>query len=134
MLKQENLDILKRLEAAESRSEEMSESVSMTTKPLLRQLEQLQLSLSHKTNFYLRQEEIMTEKIADLQAKLENITESNRSLSEENANLKSRSSVLESKLKTKEENNLKTDEVYSLLKEENKKLINDNKRYIVLAH
>lgn len=120
------MDLLKRLEAAESRSEEMSESVSQATKPLLRQLEQVQSSLSHKTSLYMRQEEMMTEKIADLQAKLESISETNRSLGEENANLKSRCSVLETKINAKNTDRKKLDETIESLKEQNKKLTEEN--------
>ncbi|XP_008212995.1 TATA element modulatory factor isoform X2 [Nasonia vitripennis] len=125
-LKQENMDLLKRLEAAESRSEEMSESVSQATKPLLRQLEQVQSSLSHKTSLYMRQEEMMTEKIADLQAKLESISEMNRSLGEENTNLKSRCSVLEMKINAKTADHKKLDETLESLKEQNKNLAEEN--------
>lgn len=120
------MDLLKRLEAAESRNEAMSESVSQATKPLLRQLEQLQSSLSHKTSLYLRQEEMMSEKIADLQAKYETINETNRMFGEENTNLKSRCSVLESKINAKEGDKRKMEEMCESVKEENKKLIEEN--------
>lgn len=126
MLKQENSVLLKRLEAIESRNEEMSESMSQATKPLLRQIEQLQISLSHKTNFYLRQEEVMSEKIADLQTKLETISETSRALSEENVNLKSRCSVLETKLSAKEAERKKLEETYEGLRENNVKMEQEN--------
>ncbi|KAJ8664856.1 hypothetical protein QAD02_006518 [Eretmocerus hayati] len=125
--KQEKLELLKRLESAESRSEEMSESASQATKPLLRQIEQLQTSLANKTSFHLRQEESMNERIADLQSKLDATTENSRSLSEETANLKSRCSVLESKLVSRDNEKRKLEERVEGLTTENKKLADENK-------
>lgn len=113
------------MEAAESRSEEISESAAQATQPLIRQLEQLQSSLSHKTNLYLRQEEIMSEKIADLQTKLEAISETNRSLSEENTNLKSRCSVLEGKIGSKDNEKKKIEQSLDASEEQNKKLVEE---------
>ncbi|XP_014210575.1 TATA element modulatory factor [Copidosoma floridanum] len=124
-LKQESLELLKRLEAAESRSEEISESASLATKPLLRQLEQLQSSLTQKTNLYMRQEEMMSEKIADLQTKLESTSETNRSLAEENTNLKSRCSVLEGKITAKENERRKLEDAITTIEERNKKLADE---------
>lgn len=125
-MKQENMDLLKRFEAAESRNEVMSESISQATKPLLRQLEQLQSSLTHKTSLYLKQEEMLSEKIADLQAKFESVSETNRILAEENTNFKSRCSVLESKVNTREIDKRKFEEMCESLREENKKFIEEN--------
>lgn len=81
-LKHENNELLKRLEAAEARSEELSESVSMATKPLLRQLEQLQANLSHKSDSFMKQEKALSEKNIELQTKMENLIEMDRSLFE----------------------------------------------------
>lgn len=126
MQRQENFELLKRLEAAESRNEEMSESLSLSTKPLLRQIEQLQSSLTHKSNLFMRQEQVMTEKIADLQSKLESTMETNRSLGEECTNLKSRCSVLESKLNSRDLEKTKFDQVLSALQEDKNKLAEEN--------
>ena len=120
------MELLKRLEASESRIEEMSESVSQSTKPLLRQLEQLQSSLSHKTSLFLRQEESMTEKIADLQTKVDSLSESNRSFAEESTKLKSRCSVLEGKLHVKDNEKKKLEELAESLRGEIKKLVEEN--------
>ncbi|EZA61630.1 TATA element modulatory factor [Ooceraea biroi] len=122
-LKQENNELLKRLEVAEARSEELSESVSVATKPLLRQLEQLQASLLHKSNSFMKQEKVLSEKNIELQSKIENLLEMDRLLREENVNLKSKESHLESKLNIKERERLKLQESHDKLKEENERLL-----------
>lgn len=125
--KHENNELLKRLEAAEARSEELSESVSVATKPLLRQIEQLQANLLHKSNSFMKQEKVLSEKNIELQSKVENLIEMDRLLREENINLKSKESHLESKLNVKEKERSKLQESHDTLKEENEKLLEQNK-------
>ncbi|XP_012139499.1 TATA element modulatory factor [Megachile rotundata] len=121
-LKHENSELLKRLEAAEARSEELSESVSTATKPLLRQLEQLQANLLHKTNNFMKQEKALSDKNIELQTKVENLTEADRYLKEENVNLKSKISQLESKLVTKENEKTRLQELCDELTAQKEKL------------
>ena len=128
-LKQENLELLKRLEMSETRNEEMSESVSSATQPLLRQLEQLQANLLNKTNTFMKQEKIMSEKIIKLQTKLENLTETNQSLKEENLNLKSRVSALESKLHSKEMERARLEDLINEFKLKTEDLAEENIKY-----
>lgn len=125
--KHENNELLKRLEAAEARSEELSESVSVATKPLLRQIEQLQANLLHKSNSFMKQEKILSEKNIELQSKVENLIEMDRLLREENVNLKSKESHLESKFNLKEKERSKLQESHDTLKEENERLKEQNK-------
>lgn len=125
--KHENNELLKRLEAAEARSEELSESVSVATKPLLRQIEQLQANLLHKSNSFMKQEKVLSEKNIELQSKVENLIEMDRLLREENVNLKSKESHLESKLNVKEKERSRLQESHDTLKEENEKLLEQNK-------
>jgi TATA element modulatory factor len=125
--KHENNELLKRLETAEARSEELSESVSIATKPLLRQIEQLQANLLHKSNSFMKQEKVLSEKNIELQSKVENLIEMDRLLREENINLKSKESHLESKLNVKEKERSKLQESHDALKEESEKLLEQNK-------
>lgn len=127
-LKHENSELLKRLESAETRNEELSESVSAATKPLIRQLEQLQANLLHKSNNFMKQEKILSDKNIELQSKVENFIEVDRMLREENVNLKSRESHLESKLNLKEKEKTKVQESYDKLTEESEKLLAQNKQ------
>ncbi|XP_015127902.1 TATA element modulatory factor [Diachasma alloeum] len=121
-IKLEKSELLKRLEAAETRSEELSESVSLATQPLLRQLEQLQTNLAHKSSAYLKQEKIMSEKIDELQTKLDSTIATDRSLMEENLNLKSKVTSLESQAKRKDVEKTKLEETCEALKLESEKL------------
>ncbi|XP_031773137.1 TATA element modulatory factor isoform X4 [Apis florea] len=127
-LKHENSELLKRLEAAEARSEELSESVSMATKPLLRQLEQLQANLLHKSNSFMKQEKTLSEKNIELQTKVENLLETDRYLKEENINLKSKISQLETKFTVKENERKRLQELYDELVIQKEKFAEQNMR------
>ncbi|KAK2586797.1 hypothetical protein KPH14_011822 [Odynerus spinipes] len=128
-LKHENHILLKRLEDAEARSEELSETVSTATKPLLRQLEQLQANLLHKSNTFMKQEKLLTEKNAELQTKFENLIEMDCCLKEENINLKTKISHLESKINMKEAEKEQLEDLHKKLLEENKTLTEENLRH-----
>ncbi|KAL2724492.1 TATA element modulatory factor-like isoform X1 [Vespula squamosa] len=128
-LKHVNNTLLKRLADAEARSEELSESVSTATKPLLRQLEQLQANLLHKSNTFMKQEKVLNENNAELQTKLENLLEMDRGLKEENINLKAKISHLESKMNAKETEKEQLEEQNKKLMEENKTLAEESLRH-----
>lgn len=123
-----NNTLLKRLADAEARSEELSESISTATKPLLRQLEQIQANLLHKTNIYMKQEKVLNENNAELQTKLENILEIYRGLNEENIKLKAKISHLESKMNAKNAEKERLEELNKKLIEENKTLAEESLR------
>lgn len=124
-----NNSLLKRLEDAEARSEELSESISTATKPLLRQLEQLQANLVHKSNTFMKQEKVLNENNAELQTKLESLLEVDRGLKEENINLKAKISHLESKMNAKEAEKEQLEEKIKKLTEENKTLADESLRH-----
>lgn len=127
-LRRENSELLKRLESSEARNEELAESVSMATKPLLRQLEQLQSNLSHKTASFLKQEKTLSESVVELQKKLETTIETNRSLREENLTAKTRLTAFESKITAME---LDRDRLEKLCEErrlENSRLMEKHKK------
>ncbi|XP_076161180.1 TATA element modulatory factor isoform X4 [Ptiloglossa arizonensis] len=127
--KYENSQLLERLEAAEARSEELSQLVSMATKPLLRQLEQLQANLTHKSNSFMKQEKVLSGKNIELQTKVENLLEMERYLKEENINVNSKISQLESKLAGKEFERTLLQKSYDELIIEKEKLMEQNVRY-----
>nr|XP_033335751.1 TATA element modulatory factor isoform X1 [Megalopta genalis]XP_033335752.1 TATA element modulatory factor isoform X1 [Megalopta genalis]XP_033335753.1 TATA element modulatory factor isoform X1 [Megalopta genalis]XP_033335754.1 TATA element modulatory factor isoform X1 [Megalopta genalis] len=128
-LKHENNELLKRLETAEARSEELSESVSMATKPLVRQLEQLHTNLSQKCNNFMKQEKALSEKNIELQTKVEQLVETNRYLKEESVNLNSKLSQLESKLVVKEDEVSRLQELYDELTIEKERLMEETVRH-----
>lgn len=100
----------------------------MATKPLLRQLEQLQANLLHKTNSFMKQEKILSDKNIELQTKVENLLETDRYLKEENVNLKSKISQLEAKLTTKENERMRLQELYDELVIQKEKFAEQNMR------
>ncbi|KOC68710.1 TATA element modulatory factor [Habropoda laboriosa] len=128
--KHENSELLKRLEASEARCEELSESTSMATKPLLRQLEQLQANLLHKSNSFMKQEKALSDKNMELQIKVENLLETDRYLKEENVDLKSKLSQLEAKLAAKENDGVRLQEMYDELVAQKEKLTEQSARYL----
>lgn len=130
-LKRENNELLKRFEAAEARSEELSESVTLATKPLLRQLEQLQTSFALKTSNFAKQEKLMAEIIEELQTKLESLVATDRSLIEENVSLRSKVSTLESQIKRKESGQAQIAESLEKLRSEYEKLLDENARLVI---
>ncbi|XP_078033782.1 TATA element modulatory factor isoform X2 [Augochlora pura] len=128
-LKYENNELLKRLETAEARSEELSESVSMATKPLVRQLEQLHTNLSQKCNNFMKQEKALSEKNIELQTKVEQLVETNHYLKEESVNLNSKLSQLESKLVIKESELSRLQELHDELTIEKERLTEETVRH-----
>lgn len=62
--REENNQLLRRLEEAEMRSEELSQSVLEVSKPLVRQLESLQATHSMKVATFEKIEEDLTMKIS----------------------------------------------------------------------
>lgn len=119
---------MKRLESSEARNEELSESVSMATKPLLRQLEQLQSSLSNKTASFFKKEKTMSDTIAELQRKLDSTMETNRSLREENLAMKTKVTSLESRLNATESDKEQLEKLCEERKLENLQLAEENKK------
>lgn len=65
-LRKENANLLRRVEDAEVRNEELAQSVSQATRPLIRQLEALQNTHSMKTSAWESQEHNLTEKLSKL--------------------------------------------------------------------
>lgn len=63
-LREENSLLLKRLEEAEARNEELSQSVLEVSKPLVRQLESLQATHSMKISAFEKVEEDLTMQIS----------------------------------------------------------------------
>ncbi|XP_055371109.1 TATA element modulatory factor [Condylostylus longicornis] len=72
-LRQENLDLMSRLEKSEQRCEELTNEVSLATVPLVRQLEALQSTLTNRTNSWEKHEEKLVKELTETQASLENL-------------------------------------------------------------
>ncbi|XP_065162125.1 TATA element modulatory factor [Atheta coriaria] len=79
----ENAELMRRLENAESRNEELSQSLLEASKPLVRQLEALQAMHNMKVSSFEKTEQSLTMRINELQNKLHNVMESSRGAKEE---------------------------------------------------
>uniref|UniRef100_T2MEW5 TATA element modulatory factor n=1 Tax=Hydra vulgaris TaxID=6087 RepID=T2MEW5_HYDVU len=94
-LKREIQDLLKRLEEGENRNQELLQSVSTATKPLLRQIENLQTSHSKHVENWERVEFNLTSRLSDMQQQLQLATEKERSATELAEELKAKCKALE---------------------------------------
>lgn len=65
LLRQENVELLRRLEASEMRAEELSQSVTMATKPLVRQLAVLNANSNAAAASWEKQERKLTQTISE---------------------------------------------------------------------
>ncbi|XP_011188561.2 TATA element modulatory factor [Zeugodacus cucurbitae] len=72
-LREENRELLRRLEAAEMRAEAAAQEASLTTVPLMRQLESLQNTLTQRSANWNQEEKLLLEKLAATQTKLKSL-------------------------------------------------------------
>uniref|UniRef100_A0AAX7UK90 TATA element modulatory factor 1 TATA binding domain-containing protein n=1 Tax=Astatotilapia calliptera TaxID=8154 RepID=A0AAX7UK90_ASTCA len=95
-LREEISELQQRLQDAETRNQELSQSVTSTTRPLLRQIENLQASLGGQTASWEKLEKNISDRLADAQAQLAIAVEKERSATEELLSIKSQLASLES--------------------------------------
>ena len=95
-LKQEISDLHSRIQEAEGHSQDLTNSVSGATRPLLRQIENLQSSHSAQLVTWEKLERNLTERLTDAQNQLAEVTEHDRMMSERVSELQTRLSTLES--------------------------------------
>lgn len=100
LLRSENNELFKRLEDAESRNEELTQSMLETTKPLARQLENLQVMHNVKQANFAESEHNLLSKINDLQGRLQSAVENEKFMKDDCVAAKSKLSLLEAQLKT----------------------------------
>uniref|UniRef100_A0A671V756 TATA element modulatory factor 1 n=1 Tax=Sparus aurata TaxID=8175 RepID=A0A671V756_SPAAU len=95
-LREEISELQQRLQEAETRNQELSQSVTSTTRPLLRQIENLQASLGGQTASWEKLEKNISDRLADAQTQLAVAVEKERSATEELLSIKSQLASLES--------------------------------------
>ncbi|XP_015240947.1 PREDICTED: TATA element modulatory factor [Cyprinodon variegatus] len=95
-LREEISELQQRLQEAETRNQELSQSVTSATRPLLRQIENLQASLGGQTATWEKLEKNISDRLADAQAQLAVAVEKERSASEELLTIRSQLTSLES--------------------------------------
>ncbi|XP_028395572.1 TATA element modulatory factor-like [Dendronephthya gigantea] len=97
-LRQEIADIQMRLQEAETRNQELTQSVSIATRPLLRQIENLQHSYGSQQISWEKLEKNLTERLADVQSQLATAQEKERASTERSIELSSKVASLESQV------------------------------------
>ncbi|KAK5934416.1 hypothetical protein CgunFtcFv8_014818 [Champsocephalus gunnari] len=97
-LREEISELQQRLQEAETRNQELSQSVTSATRPLLRQIENLQASLGGQTASWEKLEKSISDRLADAQAQLAVAVERERSASEELLSIGSQQASLESQI------------------------------------
>lgn len=95
-LREEISELQQRLQEAETRNQELSQSVTSATRPLLRQIENLQASLGGQTAAWEKLEKNISDRLADAQAQLAVAVEKERAAGEELLAIKSQLASLES--------------------------------------
>lgn len=95
-LREEISELQQRLQEAETRNQELSQSVTSATRPLLRQIENLQASLGGQTASWEKLEQNISDRLADAQAQLAVAVQKERSATEELMSIKSQLVSLES--------------------------------------
>ncbi|XP_043932328.1 TATA element modulatory factor [Protopterus annectens] len=95
-LRQEISELQQRLQEAENRNQELSQSVTSATRPLLRQIENLQATLGAQTSSWEKLEKNLTDRLADAQAQLAASVEKERAATEELLSIKTQFSAMDS--------------------------------------
>ncbi|XP_078610285.1 TATA element modulatory factor-like isoform X2 [Branchiostoma floridae x Branchiostoma japonicum] len=97
LLRQEISDMQQRLQQADARNQELSQSVTAATRPLLRQIENLQSNFSAQTSSWEKVEKNLTERLTESQSQLAEASEKERMATETMMETKARLTSLESK-------------------------------------
>ncbi|XP_063797009.1 TATA element modulatory factor [Pseudophryne corroboree] len=95
-LRQEIAEFQQRLQEDESRNQELSQSVTSTTRPLLRQIENLQATLAAQTSSWEKLEKNLSDRLAESQTLLASAVEKERASTEELLSMKTHVSAIES--------------------------------------
>ncbi|KAJ8409257.1 hypothetical protein AAFF_G00234550 [Aldrovandia affinis] len=95
-LREEISELQQRLQGAETRNQELSQSVTSATRPLLRQIENLQASLAGQTASWEKLEKSISDRLVDAQAELAAAVEKERSAAEELFAIKAQLASLDS--------------------------------------
>ncbi|KAM3878237.1 TATA element modulatory factor isoform 2-T2 [Diretmus argenteus] len=95
-LREEISELQQRLQEAETRNQELSQSVTSATRPLLRQIENLQASLGGQTASWEKLEQNISDRLVDAQAQLAVAVEKERSATEDLLAIKSQLASLDS--------------------------------------
>ncbi|XP_068110046.1 TATA element modulatory factor [Hyperolius riggenbachi] len=95
-LRQEIAELQQRLQEGEARNQELSQSVTSATRPLLRQIENLQATLAAQTSSWEKLEKNLSDRLTESQTWLAAAVEKERASTEELLSVKTQISAMES--------------------------------------
>ncbi|XP_053147105.1 TATA element modulatory factor isoform X1 [Hemicordylus capensis] len=129
--RQEIGELQQRLQEAEARNQELSQSVTTATRPLLRQIENLQATLAAQTSSWEKLEKNLSDRLGESQTALAAQTERERAATEELLSNKIQLSSTESQNSLLRQENNRLQAQLETEKTRLKKLENENNRYEV---
>ncbi|NWW56919.1 TMF1 factor, partial [Ifrita kowaldi] len=130
-LRQEIGELQQRLQEAESRNQELSQSVTSATRPLLRQIENLQATLGAQTSAWEKLEKNLSDRLGESQALLAAAAERERAATEELLANKIQMSSSESQNSLLRQENTRLQAQLEVERNKLKKMENENSRYEV---
>ncbi|NXK35403.1 TMF1 factor, partial [Piprites chloris] len=130
-LRQEVGELQQRLQEAESRNQELSQSVTSATRPLLRQIENLQATLGAQTSAWEKLEKNLSDRLGESQTLLAAAAERERAATEELLANKIQMSSSESQNSLLRQENTRLQAQLEVERTKLKKMENENSRYEV---
>ncbi|NXA37789.1 TMF1 factor, partial [Eudromia elegans] len=130
-LRQEISELQQRLQEEESRNQELSQSVTSATRPLLRQIENLQATLGAQTSSWEKLEKNLSDRLGESQALLAAAAERERAATEELRSNKVQMSSTESQNSLLRQENARLQAQLEAERSRLKKMENENSRYEV---
>ncbi|XP_058582203.1 TATA element modulatory factor [Neofelis nebulosa] len=130
-LRHEISELQQRLQEAENRNQELSQSVSSTTRPLLRQIENLQATLGSQTSSWEKLEKNLSDRLGESQTLLAAAVERERAATEELLANKIQMSSMDSQNSHLRQENSRFQAQLESEKNKLRKLEDENSRYQV---
>ncbi|XP_075569558.1 TATA element modulatory factor isoform X2 [Pelecanus crispus] len=130
-LRHEIGELQQRLQEAESRNQELSQSVTSATRPLLRQIENLQATLGAQTSAWEKLEKNLSDRLGESQTLLAAAAERERAATEELLSNKIQMSSTESQNSLLRQENTRLQAQLEVERNRLKKMENENSRYEV---
>nr|XP_008518249.1 PREDICTED: TATA element modulatory factor isoform X2 [Equus przewalskii]XP_023475863.1 TATA element modulatory factor isoform X2 [Equus caballus] len=128
-LRHEISELQQRLQEAENRNQELSQNVSTTTRPLLRQIENLQATLGSQTSSWEKLEKNLSDRLGESQTLLAAAVERERAATEELLASKIQMSSMESQNSLLRQENSRCQAQLESEKNRLRKLEDENHRY-----
>ncbi|NWW88568.1 TMF1 factor, partial [Rhynochetos jubatus] len=131
-LRQEIGELQQRLQEAEGRNQELSQSVTSATRPLLRQIENLQATLGAQTSAWEKLEKNLSDRLGESQTLLAAAAERERAATEELLSNKIQMSSTESQNSLLRQENTRLQAQLEVERNRLKKMENENSRQVEL--